>query len=131
MAAISPELDALACALIGYAIEALEADQLCPTVALDCEQAFVSFSEDTPDNCYRQACEYVAAAGAAASRYAIVADGFVQADETAEAQPAILVEFGERGMENAWSGHLFYMREGEEILVTDPQPAGAEPLLLS
>ncbi len=131
MAAISEELDALACALIGYAIEALEKDELCPTVALDCEQEFVSFSNDTPDNCYRQACEYVHDAGAAANRYALVADGFIQEDEAAEAQPAILVEFGERGMDNAWSGHLFYQRAGGEILVTDPYPSGAEPLLLS
>ena len=131
MTDISPELDSLSVALIGTAIDLLESGDAIPVMlATDTEDGLLTFEDDTPDGCYRAACEHVGELGAACTRYALLYDGFVQEDEADEGHAALLFEFAERGMDNAWSGYVLYRRAGDGgIEVTDPYPAGAEELL--
>lgn len=133
MAGISKELDALACNLISIAIEHLEADGSLPVLlAADCENDILTFEDDTPDGCYRAACQQVRQLGSTCNRYAIVYDGIVQADESDPGAPALLVEFAERGADEAWGGYLLYRRATDGSLeVADPLPAGAEEPLFA
>ena len=128
---ISPELDGISVALIGYAIDLLEAGAELPvTLASDAEDGVVSFEDDTADGCYRAACEHVAGLGAACTRYALIYDGVVQEDPAQPACDALLFEFAERGMPHAWSGYVLYRRAADgSIEVTDPLPGGEEELL--
>lgn len=130
---ISPELDALSCELIGVAIDQLEAEGSLPVLlAVDCEDDFFAFEDDTPDGCYRAACQQVVSLGAKCTRYAIVYDGVIQEDEEDAGSPAIILEFAERAMKHAWSGYLLYRyREDGVVEVTDPLPAGMEEPLFS
>jgi hypothetical protein len=133
MAEISTELDQLSIALIQTAIDMLDAgDDIPVMLACDCESELLTFEDDTPDGCYRAACEHVASLGAACTRYALLYDGVVQEAEDDPGSEALLFEFGERGMENAWSGYMLYRRADDgAIEVTDPYPAGEEMLLLA
>ena len=133
MSEISPELDQLSVALIGTALDLLESGGEVPVMlACDAEEGLLTFEDDTPDGCYRAACEHVAGLGAACTRYALLYDVFVQEDEADEGHAALLFEFGERGMQNAWSGYMFYrVADDGSVEVTDPLPAGAEELLFS
>ena len=133
MAEISDELDKLSVALIQTAMDLLDAGDAVPVMlATDHESGLLTFEDDTPDGCYRAAREQVRKLGADCTRYAILYDGFVQEEETDAGQPALLFEFGERGMENAWSGYVLYRRAEDGALeVSDPMPAGEEELLLA
>ena len=133
MSEISAELDALACELIGAAIEVLEAGEE-PSVmlAVDCEAETLTFEDDSPDGCYRAAREYVAGCGAKCTRYALLYAGYVQESEEDASQEALLVEFAERGMECAWSGYVLYRFAADRAVeTTDPLPAGEEELLFT
>ena len=107
--------------------------QIMPVLlAMDCEDEFLTFEQDTPDECYRAACEHVAKAGAACLRYAIVYDALVQEEQNKDASAALVVEFAERGMLKAWSGYMLYRRaEDGAIELSDPLPAGQEELLFA
>ena len=131
MQPISDELDILSRELIGEAISRLEADGALPVLlAVDCEDEFFAFEDDTPDGCYRAACMQVGTLGERCTRYAIAYDGVIQEVETDAGSPAIVIEFAERGMEHAWSGFMLYRRAADGCIeVTDPLPAGAEELL--
>lgn len=131
MAEISPELDQLSIALITTAIDMLDAHDDVPVMlAVDCDDELLTFEDDTPDGCYRAAREQVREYGKDCTRYALLTQGFVQEDETDAGHPALLFEFGERGMDNAWSGYMLYQRaDNGAIEVTDPLPAGEEDLL--
>ena len=134
MQEISNELDAMSCALIGTAIDLLEAqgsqEPLPVLLAVDCETELFTFGDDTPDGCYRAACQKVQELGAACTRYALVYDGVIQESDNDPGATALLFEFAERGMENAWSGYMLYrFAEDGVVEVTDPLPAGAEDLL--
>ena len=131
MSEISNELDALTCDLIGAAVEMLETGDALPVMlALDCEDDILTFEDDSPDGCYRAACEFVADAGKKCTRYALLYAGYVQEAEDDPGADALLVEFAERGMECAWSGYLFYRANADGgVEVTDPLPAGEEELL--
>lgn len=149
MAQISEELDGLSVALIQTAIDMLDAGDAVPvmlatdadahadadggTDASSAQRALLTFEDDSPDGCYRAAREHVAALGDSCSRYVLLYDGIVQEDEADPGQPALLFEFGERGMENAWSGYVLYRLadDGMGYEVSDPLPAGAEDLLFS
>ena len=101
-------------------------------LAADCADELFLFSDDTPDGCYRAACEQVGKLGADCTRYALLYDGVVQEDEADMGRQALLFEFAERGMDCAWSGYVLYAREPDGTLAAaDPQPAGAEELLFS
>ena len=132
MAEISEELDQLSIALIQTAIDMLEAgDEVPIMLACDCEEGLFTFEDDTPDGCYRAACEKISEFGADCTRYAMLYDGFIQFDETDAGDNALIFEFAERGMENAWSGFVLYRRVDGHIEVTDPQPGGEEALLFA
>ena len=133
MAEISEELDRLSCELIGEAIARLESKAGLPVLlACDAETDLFAFEDDTPDGCYRAACQKVAELGAACTRYAIAFDGTIQEAEDEPAMPAIIIEFAERDGGPAWSGYLLYRRAKDgSIEVTDPQPAGAEEPLFA
>lgn len=132
MSDISPELDALCTALIGTAIDLLEADSVPVMLACDADDGLLTFEDDTPDGCYRAACLRIAEAKGSCTRYALLYDGFVQEDEGDAGSPALVFEFAERGMENAWSGYVLYRRADDgAIEVSDPFPAGAEELLFA
>lgn len=133
MSDISQELDVLSTALLGTALDLFEFEGSIPVMlAVEPGEGLLTFEDDTPDGCYRAACEHVAELGTACTRYALLYDGFVQADESDEGYPALLFEFAERGMEHAWSGYVLYQRADDGTLsVTDPQPGGAEELLFS
>lgn len=131
MAEISKELDQLSVALIGTAIDLMDSGDAVPVMlAVDCEDELMTFEDDTPDGCYRAARAQVAELGERCTRYALLYDGVVQESENDPGSPALLFEFGERGMENAWSGYLLYRRAKDgTVEVTDPLPAGEETLL--
>ena len=133
MAEISPELDELSCNLIGIAIDMLERGLDVPVLlAVDCEDTYTSFEGDSPDGCYRAACERVAELKKDCARYALVYMGVVQESENDAGSDALLVEFAERGMEHAWSGYMLYRNAADGSLeVTDPLPAGEESLLFA
>lgn len=141
MAQISEELDGLSVALIQTAIDMLDAGDAVPVMlAVDTDagassapRALLTFEDDSPDGCYRAAREHVATLGDSCTRYVLLYDGIVQEDEADPGQPALLFEFGERGMENAWSGYVLYRPadDGTGYEVSDPFPAGAEDLLFS
>lgn len=133
MAEISPELDQLSIALIQTAMDMLDAHDDVPVMlAVDCDDELLTFEDDSPDGCYRAAREQVRDYGKQCTRYALLTQGFVQEDETDPGQPALLFEFGERGMDNAWSGFMLYQRDEDgHIEVTDPLPAGEEELLFA
>ena len=129
MAEISKELDQLSVALIGTAIDLMDSGDAVPVMlAVDCEDELIE--DDTPDGCYRAARAQVGELGERCTRYALLYDGVVQESENDPGSPALLFEFGERGMKNAWSGYMLYQRAQDgAIEVTDPLPAGEEALL--
>lgn len=131
MAEISPELDQLSIALITTAIDMLDVhDEVPVMLAVDCDDELLTFEDDTPDGCYRAAREQVRDFGEACTRYALLTQGFVQTNETDSGHAALLFEFGERGMDCAWSGYMLYQRADDGgVEVTDPLPAGEEELL--
>ncbi len=131
MAEISKELDQLSVALIGTAIDLMDSGDAVPVMlAVDCEDELMTFEDDTPDGCYRAARAQVGELGEHCTRYALLYDGVVQESENDPGSPALLFEFGERGMKNAWSGYILYQRAQDgTIEVTDPLPAGEETLL--
>ncbi|MCD8199610.1 MAG: hypothetical protein LUD25_01420 [Coriobacteriaceae bacterium] len=132
MPPISDTLDELSCDLLAQALDLLEDEDALPVLlAVDCEDGYLAFDGDSPDNCYMQACTYVTDLHDACSAYALVYDGFVSADDADDGAPALIVEFAERGMDNAWSGYLPYHSDADGHIVADgdPQPSGAEELL--
>lgn len=133
MAQISSELDQLSVALIQTAIDMLDVrDDVPVMLAVDCDDELLTFEDDTPDGCYRAAREQVREYGKDCSRYALLTQGYVQEDEADSGSPALLFEFGERGMDCAWSGYMLYQRDEDgNIEVTDPLPAGEEELLFA
>ena len=128
MPEISQELDELSCNLIGMAIDILEAKGEVPLLlAVDGDDEAYAFDDDTPDGCYRAACEQIAELGPACNRYAMAYEGVVQEDELDSGEPAILFEFAERDAGPAWSGYMLYRRRDDGLLeVTEPLPAGEE-----
>ena len=140
---ISSELDYLACALLGAAIEALEkrVEKGCYSVqkttlpvmlASNVQDEFLSFEQDSPDECYAAACEYIASLKEACNIYALVYEGAVQTADNLNAESALIVEFAQRGMECAYSGYVLWSLDKQgHVHITDPQPAGEETLLFA
>ena len=142
---ISEELDRLSCDLLGQALDALASGiELTSVIAVEDASGVVStcaFEDDGPEECLEAARAYVrrvardggdASVGLGAPvRYALVYDGDV-ADERGAYVPALILEFGERGQETAFTGFVPYdgFGQGEGFSWSDAQAAGETELLL-
>lgn len=133
MAEISPKLDSLTCDLIGEAMNVMETEGKLPVLLMtDGSDELYAFEDDDPDGCYRAACQQVQDLGAVCNLYAIVYEGVVQESESAPGEPAIIFEFAERGVGEAWSGFMYYRKAKDGSLeVSEPYPGGAEEPLFS
>ncbi len=131
MSQISPKLDALSVRVLDTALDILaETGDMPVLVGVNDDEEFTSFEDDTPDGCYRAARDHVRSLGKKCKRYVICYTGIVQEDPKKKGEPAVFFEFGERGMDHAWSGYMLYRLVNGDVETTDPQPAGAEELLL-
>ena len=140
---ISSRLDELACALLGAAVELLDkrvadgfyaAEKVTLPVMLasDAEDEILSFEQDSPDECYAAACNHIVSLKSACEIYALVYEGAVQTECDKGAQPALIVEFAQRGMPCAYSGYVLWRVDKKgHIEISDPQPAGEEELLFA
>lgn len=134
-AAISPLLDSLTCDLIGESLDTLAAGRelwpLLAYVVADGEPVYLEFDGDDCEDCLEAARVQVSQLPSEASAYAIAYSGFVQIDEDGSMTDALLVEFGERGADSAYSAYIPYRsgRTEEDFVSGEPMAAGEEPLL--
>lgn len=145
---ISEAMDALACALIDYSLDLLgETGELAPTLAVEDEngeRSLLSFDDEDFEECLDEVHARLKAAakgkqeleGLAGKpvRYAIAYDGAVQLPDAPDDgfAPALIVEYGERGMSRAYSAYMLYQNEGnpQEFAWTEPAAAGEGELLV-
>lgn len=145
---ISEQMDALACALIDYGLDLLgETGELVPTLAAenaDGERTLLSFDDEDFEECLDEVHTRLRAAAKGKGeleglkgkpvRYAIAYDGAIQDpdDPNGNFDPALIVEYGERGMTQAYSAYLLYKNPGkpQEFVWTDPAAAGEGELLV-
>lgn len=140
--AVSPELDAMTCDMIGLFLDALaEGDD--PGVVVCVEDAAgtryqAAFSDDGEEACLAAAQAFVAEHAVRGIsdegvgklvRYAIAYTGCVNID--GEYDSAVLVSFFERGLPSGYSAYVLYdnVGAGDEFMWSDPEPAGEEPSL--
>ena len=135
--AISPLLDSITCELIGQCLDVLaEGGEVWPTISY-CnpagEGACLSFDDDGLEDCLAAARAKISELGPDISCYALAFEGFVQDEEMGTAQDALIVEFGERGADTAYSAYIPYRtgRTPEEFVSGEPLAAGEEPLLFT
>lgn len=148
---ISEQLDQLSCELMGEALDMLAEGTPIAAVAsvMDSsgERLTCAFEEDSPEMCLEAAHAWVKAGGKAsgtaskagtslagkACYYAIAYEGAVDDPDAGEAyQDALILEFGERGSETAYSAYVLVdgVGRGRGFRYTDPAPAGELPCLL-
>jgi len=145
---ISPQMDALACALIDYGLDMLsESGELVPTLAVEDEKgerSLFSFDDEDFEECLQEVHDRLTAAAKGEPaleglkgrpvRYAIAYDGAIEIpDSQVEGyEPALIVEYGERGMSRAYSAYLLYQNPGggEDFMWTEPEAAGEGDLLV-
>ena len=145
---ISPEMDALACALIDYSLDLLgETGELAPTLAVEDasgNRSLLSFDDEDFEECLEEVRNRLVAAARGERaidgledrpvRYAVAYDGAVDVpDSDVEGfEPALIVEYGERGMSSAYSAYLLYENAGDpqEFAWTEPAAAGEGDLLV-
>lgn len=152
--AVTPELDALTCDVIGAYLDALAAGDD-PGVVACIEDAAghrsqVSFTDDGEEICLEAAQSHVSQAArqgyqpdgvSKAVRYAIAYLGYVCDDEalsgpagnaTEAYLDALLVSFGEKGAACGYSAYVLVrgIGEGDGFQWADPEPAGEEDLLV-
>ncbi len=131
---ISEQLDELACDAIGMALDKLALGEgLWPTLMLlsqDGEREYFVFEDDGLDICLMEARESVKSLGEHASCYALYYDGFFE-NEIGVSDNALIVEFGERGADTAYSAVVAYGNPGSEseFWYDAPLPGGEEKLL--
>lgn len=140
---VSPELDAMACDMMGAFLDSL-ADGDDPGVVACAEdesgaRCAVAFSDDGDEACLEAADDFIRSVAkdgsaeddmAAACRYVIIYLGCVQ-NEYGAYVDAMITTFGERGSESAYSAFTLIkgIGQGESFMWSDPEPAGEEPLL--
>lgn len=140
--AVSPELDAMTCDLIGTFLDAL-AEGEDPGVVLCVEDAAgaryeAAFSDDGEEACLAAASSFVTQhAGRGIpnegvkrlERYAIACTGCVDVD--GGYQNAVLVSFCERSLPCGYSAYVLFdgVGAGDAFVWSDPEPAGEEPSL--
>lgn len=145
---ISDEMESLAGALIDYGLDMLEETaELAPTLAVEDaagERALLSLDgEEDVEECLEKAHEVVrqAARGKGPAieglsgrpvRYAIAYDGAIREEDGGPYQPALIVEYGERGLASGYSAYLLYEHAGhpQKFVWTDPAAAGEVELLV-
>lgn len=144
--AISELLDNLSCELLGEAFDQLAEGKNLGVVASVCDASgkrlTCAFEADFTDSCLEMAREWVrtgaheesgSAAVDAPQCYAIVYRGAVGEEaETDSFSDAVILEFGEKGNQSAWSAYSFIegVGRGDDFRYTDPEPAGETPNLL-
>lgn len=145
---ISDEMEALAGDLIDYGLDALEDEgAFVTTLALEDaagERTLLTLDgEDDVEECLEKAHEVIRQAargkGPAAEglpgrpvRYAIAYDGAIREEEGGPYKPALIVEYGERGLASGYSAYLLYQHAGhpQKFVWTDPAAAGEVELLV-
>lgn len=149
---ISDEMEALAGELIDYGLDALgEHAELAPTLVVEGasgERVWLSLDGDEDvEECLDEAHDLIrsAARGKGSTsgrsieglserpvRYAIAYDGAIREDEDGAYQPALIVEYGERGLASGYSAYLLYHHAGhpQKFVWTDPAAAGEVELLV-
>ncbi len=131
---ISEQLDELTCDAIGMALDKLAMGEgIWPTLVLlheDGERDCYVFEDDGLDICLMEARESVKKLGEQSVCYALFYDGFFEnADGLSD--NAIVVEFGDRGAETAYSALVAYGNPGmEDDFWYDAPIAGGEERLL-
>ena len=140
--AISDALDQLSCELLGEALDVVaDGDALLAAASVlddHGERLTCSFEQDSPEGCLEAARAWVksSAVGPNAARcYAIVYEGAVSDPDDPDAtayRDAVLLEFGERGSDIAYSAYVLVERDQPSgaIHFTNPAPAGEVPCLL-
>ena len=129
MAAISEELDRLSCEGIGYCLDLIAAgEDLWPTLFSGSAQDMKvqSFEDDSPDAGLEAA--WAEARKLDGDLFAIGYDGFFQTEDEEIAQQAVILVFGERGTESAYTACVPYWMDGGELYSSEPIPGGEEPL---
>lgn len=149
---ISAEMEALAADLIDYGLDALaESAELAPTLVVEDasgERTLLSLDGDEDiEECLDEAHDLIrsAARGKGATsgraieglserpvRYAIAYDGAIREEEGGPYRPALIVEYGERGLASGYSAYLLYKHAGQpqKFVWTDPAAAGEVELLV-
>lgn len=151
---ISPELDRMCCDLIGDMLERYAQNQHLEVtlVVMDKGGEVLSFlfTDDESDQCLEaardamrslvspQASERVLDVDISPERYALGYVGVVSVDDDgqlseadqAQLADAIIVEFGEQSMSNAWSCITLVGWDGTEFVYSDPYPGGEVERLL-
>ena len=132
--AVSPELDTLSCDLIETALDALaDGSELGVIAAYENASGTRNsqvFDEDSPDACIDAAHSYIRSRKDAV-RYGIVYDGAV-ARKNGAFEDAVILEFGEKGHDCAFSAYVLYRSAGnpDRFSWADPEPAGELKLLI-
>lgn len=143
---ISAQMDSLALALIEYSLDLL-ADLGDLSVTLAVEDAHnnhvvLSFDDEDFEESLEEAHETLRRAVAGTSplkelegvpvRYALAYDGAVDEDGSSGYVPALIVEYGEKGMSSGYSAYLCYENAGKprDFVCSDPAPAGLVELLV-
>lgn len=140
--AVSSELDAMTCDVIGAFLDAL-AEGEDPGVVVCAEDAAgtrceMAFSDDGEEACLTAAQEFVAHHAAKGvseegmrriERYAIAYTGCVDID--GDYANAVIVSFCERGLPCGYSAYVLFdgVGAGDDFMWSDPEPAGEEPAL--
>ena len=133
---ISQELDDLACGAIGMALDNLaEGEGIWPTLVIlhnDGDKEYYVFEDDGMDICLQEARDSVHDLGKDSKCYALFYDGFFENKDGGDlTDNALIVEFGERGQENAFSAVIPYGNAGmqDDFWYDTPMPGGEEKLL--
>jgi hypothetical protein len=144
---ISDELEVLAGALIDYGLDLLsEVGELAPALAAEDEQGnrtLLSFDDEDIEECLDEMRSKLRASAAGkaaldglagrAVRYAFAYDGAIALPDSPNGyEPALIVEYGERGLSQGYSAYLLYRNPGDpqEFVCTEPAAAGEEELLV-
>ena len=140
--AVSSELDAMTCDVIGAFLDSL-AEGEDPGVVVCAEDETgaryeAEFTDDGEEACLTAATEFISQNAAHGipdegvgriERYAIAYTGCVEVD--GGYANAVLVSFCERGLPCGYSAFVLFdgMGEGDNFMWSDPEPAGEEPAL--
>lgn len=143
---ISQELDDLTCSLIDYALDVLATSGELPVSLAAADKAgkatLLTFDDDDFEESIEEARARVRAAAtgkqpieglsASVARYAIAYDGAIDEGTEEGYIPALIVEYGEKGLSQGYSAYLTYDNPADEqnFVCSDVAPAGVVELLV-